>query len=247
MQLENTYYWYKSALTDEQCDHIINLGLSKLENNKQKGIQTQATTMGNRSIQDLPDGIPQLDKSLVDFSENKDKTFIRDSEVSWLNDKYIYDIIFPLMYEANEKSKWFYDIDLCETCQFTKYGLNQFYGWHADGGSDHSWTLKRYLPGITPLVNGNLPKHHTRVPGEVGKVRKISMTINLCDENDYDGGLLKFDYGPHSEKERYKECVEIKPRGSVIFFPSYVYHQVTPVTRGTRYSLVAWFLGEPFR
>ncbi|NBV29176.1 2OG-Fe(II) oxygenase, partial [bacterium] len=30
-------------------------------------------------------------------------------------------------------------------------------------------------------------------------------------------------------------------------FPSHVYHQVTPVTRGTRYSLVLWAMGQPFR
>ena len=34
---------------------------------------------------------------------------------------------------------------------------------------------------------------------------------------------------------------------SVIVFPSHVYHQVTPVTKGTRYSLVGWNLGYPFR
>lgn len=36
-------------------------------------------------------------------------------------------------------------------------------------------------------------------------------------------------------------------RGSVIIFPSYVWHRVKPVTRGKRYSLVVWNLGHPFR
>lgn len=78
------------------------------------------------------------------------------------------------------------------------------------------------------------------------KVRKISMTVNLSDPNNYEGGDLKFDLGPHI-KERYKICDEIKPQGSVIVFPSFTYHCVTPVTSGTRYSLVLWCLGKPWQ
>jgi len=44
-----------------------------------------------------------------------------------------------------------------------------------------------------------------------------------------------------------KECTEIRPKGSIVVFPSYVFHRVTPVTRGTRYSLVCWSVGKPFR
>jgi len=42
-------------------------------------------------------------------------------------------------------------------------------------------------------------------------------------------------------------CKEIKPKGSVVVFPSFVWHRVKPVTAGTRYSLVIWNLGWPFR
>jgi PKHD-type hydroxylase len=80
----------------------------------------------------------------------------------------------------------------------------------------------------------------------VNKIRKLSVTINLNEPNDYEGGNLKFDFGPHAS-ERYHECVEIRPRGSIIVFPSHIYHQVTPVTKGTRYSLVLWCLGYPFK
>ena len=34
--------------------------------------------------------------------------------------------------------------------------------------------------------------------------------------------------------------------GSIIVFPSFINHRVAPVTKGTRYSLVAWFVGPPF-
>ena len=73
------------------------------------------------------------------------------------------------------------------------------------------------------------------------------MTINLNEPGEYEGGNLKFDFGPHSEGERFHECTEIRPQGSIIVFPSFVQHQVTPVTKGTRYSLVLWSLGQPFK
>ena len=47
------------------------------------------------------------------------------------------DLVFPKIYEANEKAGWNYEVDWAEACQFTKYGLNQFYGWHTDGSGDH--------------------------------------------------------------------------------------------------------------
>ena len=40
---------------------------------------------------------------------------------------------------------------------------------------------------------------------------------------------------------------ELDRQGSIVVFPSFVYHRVKPVTKGTRYSLVIWINGEPFR
>ena len=72
------------------------------------------------------------------------------------------------------------------------------------------------------------------------------MTINLSDPNNYEGGDLKIDTKDLSE-ESVHTLTQIKPQGSLVVFPSYLYHQVTPVTKGTRYSLVVWCLGKPFR
>jgi hypothetical protein len=41
--------------------------------------------------------------------------------------------------------------------------------------------------------------------------------------------------------------IEILPKGSIIVFPSFLWHRVKPVTRGVRYSLVLWHLGYPFK
>ena len=72
------------------------------------------------------------------------------------------------------------------------------------------------------------------------------MTLNLNEPGDYEGGLLNFDFGIHAPTQ-YHKCTEISPQGSLIVFPSFIHHQVTPVTRGTRYSLVLWTLGHPFK
>ena len=85
-----------------------------------------------------------------------------------------------------------------------------------------------------------------------GKIRKLSVTISLNDPDEYDGGNLEFDFRNQidwekNKKARIKSCAEIRPRGSVIVFPSFCWHRVAPVTRGTRYSLVIWNLGYPFR
>jgi|DEB0MinimDraft_4_1074332.scaffolds.fasta_scaffold00309_13 PKHD-type hydroxylase len=258
MQNHFSYYYFKSALTPDQCQRIIDYGNSLIEKEKKQGHSTAAVTFGNNHKQAFDEkGInvqPLGDKTHEDVQKelNTDittgKTYVRDSEVAWFNDQWVYDLIWPFLTEANEKSGWRYDLDFGEDFQFTKYGLNQFYGWHSDGGGCHMNAYKRLIPGVTPKnKNGEYDSHYTSNQNLIGKIRKISMTINLNKPGEYEGGNLKFDYGPHAEGKRFHECEEIRPQGSIIFFPSYTYHQVTPVTKGTRYSLVLWICGKPFR
>ena len=260
MQVQNSYFWFDSALTSDQCQKIIDLGVSKIERIKKSGGRTDATTFGdNDKASMLKKGLnvkPQSDKTIEELKQETGKEgreiesekYVRDSEVSWLNDRWLYDLIHPFLRTANEKAGWKYQWDYSESFQFTKYSPGQFYGWHADGNSCHFGRYKRFIPGVSPTTpNGRALKGYTDNPDMVGKVRKLSMTINLNQPGEYDGGNLKFDFGPHAQGQRFHECVEIRPQGSIIVFPSYVYHQVTPVTRGTRYSLVLWSLGQPFK
>ena len=73
--------------------------------------------------------------------------------------------------------------------------------------------------------------------------------MSLSDPKDYVGGELEFDYRNKNPKEKTSlvKCTEIAPRGSVVVFPSFLWHRVCPVKRGTRYSLVMWNLGLPFK
>lgn len=69
--------------------------------------------------------------------------------------------------------------------------------------------------------------------------RKLSVSVQLSHPNDYEGG--DFEMQDTEVPEMAREM------GSVLIFPSYEYHRVTPVTKGIRKSLVAWFEGPAWR
>lgn len=67
--------------------------------------------------------------------------------------------------------------------------------------------------------------------------RKLSVSILLNDPSEFEGGDLVID----------GDKIEMKERGAMVVFPSYVLHEVTKVTRGTRLSLVSWIEGPEWR
>ena len=80
-----------------------------------------------------------------------------------------------------------------------------------------------------------------------GKLRKLSMTVSLTDPDEYEGGDLEFYFRNTDKGSQPRICEEIRKKGSVIIFPSFVWHRVKPVTKGIRHSLVCWNLGYSFR
>jgi PKHD-type hydroxylase len=73
-------------------------------------------------------------------------------------------------------------------------------------------------------------------------VRKLSISVQLSLPN-YKGGDLKIITGSH-KGDKFKM---IKEQGTLIMFPSYILHKVTPVTKGERYSLVSWLTGPSLK
>jgi len=212
MNISNYYWYFKSAIPPKICNDIIRHGLS------QAG--TMARTGGY--------GDKELTKDQIKNMQKK-----RKSDLVWLNDTWIYKELHPYIHKANKSAGWNYEWDRSESCQFTKYKLNQYYDWHCD-----SWD-KPY-------------KRENKDDPDNGKIRKLSMTCQLTDGSEYEGGELEFDfrnYDPHmrDEDKHLKQAKEILPKGSIIVFPSFVWHRVKPVTKGTRYSLVMWNLGYPFK
>jgi len=70
--------------------------------------------------------------------------------------------------------------------------------------------------------------------------RKLSVTVQLSDEDSYEGGDLQFMINNRIENAPRK-------KGTVIVFPSFILHRVTEVTKGKRNSIVGWLSGPPFR
>jgi PKHD-type hydroxylase len=208
---EPAKFWcFKSALPLKFCDDVIELGLSKQE--------VLARTGGY--------GDQELTKDQLRSLKN-----IRNCNIAWLNENWIYKELHPFVKIANQNAGWQYNWNFSESCQFTKYKLNQYYDWHSD-----NWKA--------PYNDPTHPCH--------GKIRKLSMTCQLTDGSEYEGGELEFDFRDYDpalrdESKHVVQAEEILPKGSIIIFPSNTWHRVKPVTSGTRYSLVVWHLGEPFK
>jgi PKHD-type hydroxylase len=71
--------------------------------------------------------------------------------------------------------------------------------------------------------------------------RKLSMALLLDDPSQFEGGELQI-----MSQNETPISLEQK-RGRAWFFPSWMLHRVTPVTKGTRRSLVLWVGGPAFR
>ena len=147
----------------------------------------------------------------------------RISDVSWTSEQWVIELIWRYMVQANKNAGWNFDIKSVEVMQITRYRPNGFYDWHMDGPSD---CLSVYNNPDDKLMHGY--------------VRKLSMTILLND--NYQGGEFQFCTAKGDEV-----TPDFKNAGSIIIFPSFKFHKVAPITKGTRYSLVAWFLGPPFK
>ena len=185
-----------------------------------KSQQEQLALTGGQT-EKVNKGKPLEEKDILDLKKK------RDSNIVWLSDSWIYKELHPYVHQANRLAGWNFEWSFSEACQFTKYGIKQHYGFHCD-----SWN--------SPYDNPANPDTH-------GKIRKLSMTCSLSDPTEYEGGQLQFQFRNEDDPTTTRNCIEILPRGSICVFPSHVWHQVTPVTKGTRYSLVVWSLGYPFR
>jgi PKHD-type hydroxylase len=71
-------------------------------------------------------------------------------------------------------------------------------------------------------------------------IRKLSIVVQLSDPNEYEGGDLQIHINDSPIPLN-------REQGMMLAFPSYILHEVTPITKGTRHSLVGWTSGEPFK
>ena len=150
-----------------------------------------------------------------DEHKGKYDTKMRITTISWIPFPALpemYKTIEKSMLQANRNHFGYEGMQLNEPAQFTEYPKGGFYDWHMD--SDVS--------GL----------HEP-------PVRKISMTILLSNQSEFEGGELEF----MSKDSKPAQLIQ----GQAVFFCSLLRHRVAKVKKGVRRSLVMWFGGPHFR
>jgi len=144
----------------------------------------------------------------------KEESDVRDSKISWLypidDMDWVFRRVTDITLNLNERFFKFDLFGLNEGFQFTNY----------------------------EAPSGKYGKHVDR--GINMSVRKLSISIQLTNPEEYEGGEL---YLYDDDKGTLMD----KTQGTLILFPSYVLHEVMPVTKGTRNSLVTWVTGKQFK
>lgn len=128
----------------------------------------------------------------------------------------------------SEESNWLY-----RRCSEVIIQLNnQFFNFDLCGILEDMQFTQYEAPG---------EKYGKHIDGSIsGAPRKLSFVLQLSDPKDYEGGELIL---------HLSDVPTVIPRkqGYITVFPSFVLHEVTPVTSGTRHSLVSWVAGKPFK
>jgi PKHD-type hydroxylase len=135
--------------------------------------------------------------------------------------------------ENNEEYEWLFEkvgavVSIVNTIHFNYQIM----------GITHGLQLIEY--DSSDPIPGHYTWHSDAGPGEAA-TRKISLTAQISDPQDYEGCELTIN-------NIGETVVGTKQRGSIHLFPSFLLHQVSPITKGKRYALVIWVHGsEPFR
>ena len=144
----------------------------------------------------------------------KNKSDVRKSKISWLYPsdemEWVFRRVTDMVLDLNKR---FFNFDI--------FGLNEGFQF-----TNYKAPSNKY------------GKHVDRASDFV--VRKLSISIQLTDPKEYEGGELYL-------YEDDKGMLMDKKQGTLIMFPSYILHEVTPVTKGERNSLVTWVTGNQFK
>ncbi len=188
-----------------------------------------------------PQQCDQIDHAAAEIHEVEgihfgDEGGQRNSQISWIYDDSISEIICAWIRQANREAGWYYDLQIPEAVQYTRYREGGQYEWHIDGNQDQHAARKLVQSAPNPI-----PLNITPFPEFQGTVRKLSATVNLSNPEDYNGGELQLRC--YDQMHIFNEA----PRGSMVVFPSFIEHRVTPIQSGERKAAVVWYNGYPLR
>lgn len=161
------------------------------------------------------ENVPFQDATILGSDETPKE--VRSSRVKWIpmNNEWswLYEKLMNMAVQAND-TLWNFDlISADEQIQYTEYLAEDegHYTWHQDIG-----------------------------PGDAS-LRKVSLTVQLSEADEYEGGDLELSQGGTSIHKAERGA------GVVFVFPSYMMHRVTPVTKGKRRSFVLWVGGQHYK
>lgn len=97
---------------------------------------------------------------------------------------------------------------------------------------------------LLKYTQGGRYKWHTDCGAKEISIRKLSAIVQLSDENSYEGGDLEFGITNETGESNYTAR---RTRGSIIIFPAFLSHRITPITNGIRYSLITWINGDTWK
>lgn len=155
----------------------------------------------------------EVDATLSGGHSDKDET-LRKTKLAFIQDSpeniWLYQKLGQLGIQCNGERYGYDLLGFHYYLQLAKYSPGDFFDWHLDFGA-----------------------------GEISH-RKLSISIQLSDPEEYEGGDLQF----MINKSYYNAP---RTKGTVVVFPSFIMHRVTPITKGVRQSIVAWLAGPPYR
>lgn len=161
----------------------------------------------------------QIDKSKTGNQSKGEFSDIRKSENSWIH--------------PNSMTQWLFE-------KLSKYifSVNENFGFDLHSLEALQFTI------YDETYDGNYSSHVDQWPSapSADSHRKLSFSVQLTPPDLYEGGELKIYHETLTDPN-----IACKDLGCINFFPSYVLHEVTPVTKGRRYCLVGWANGPKFK
>lgn len=143
---------------------------------------------------------------------------VRKTEIAWIE----YNDQTAFMYDgigyiARQLNGQFFNFDIWGFQEDFQYTV------YGDEEDHYTWHMDRGMSKNTGLAP-----------------RKLSLVLQLSDPDEYEGGDLEIFV------DREPITIE-KKKGLIVAFPSFIMHRVTPVTKGTRKTLVVWLTGPSFK
>lgn len=171
---------------------------------------------------------PNEINQIIEMGENHPKqagTIVSDESKEGISEYRISEIAWL---DENTNTSWLYE----KLANYAIIANREMWKFDIWGFGDNLQYTKYYGDG------GHYDWHMDLGPGISN--RKLSCVLQLSSPSEYEGGELQMNPGGN--------IIEVpKSLGTLVFFPSFLLHRVTPLTSGIRKSLVTWFCGANLR